>query len=113
MNQGGNPRNFKVLKYEIKDGKRTICDPAKITVPHNIKIDDVVAKIIRRLNLPQEAFIFQTQDGGYVHTYLPVSALSSEVCSSTALLLSSSRTNSNIYSGDVRTVGNETRTFND
>lgn len=70
---------LKVIKYEVKDGKRTICDPAKITVPHNSRIEDVVAKILRRLNLPLDAFTFQNQNGGQIHTHLTVSTLSSEV----------------------------------
>lgn len=73
-------RPLKVIKYEVKDGKRTIFDPAKITVPYNTKIDDVVAKILRRLNLPLDTFVFQNQNGTHVHTHLAVSSLSSDVC---------------------------------
>jgi hypothetical protein len=34
-------KEHKVLKYEVRDGKRVICEPAKITVPNNMKIDEV------------------------------------------------------------------------
>lgn len=74
------PKDLKVLKYEVRDNKKLICEPSKITVPLTMKIEDVIIKIMKRRNISLEAFEMQTQFGTTVNIQNNVSTLSSEVC---------------------------------